>query len=153
MNVHPVRSLVLAAVPVVIAILVLGSVLFRYYQLSYNERRGQFIQLRKSARAVQVGMTKRQVVKLLGVPDAERPWLSHLPTWRVYYFDIERAQRFGQIPASHISVLIDSETGVKTVDAYDPVFETCRGNKIQGTCTPIDRKHHDRFAGPVIVGA
>jgi hypothetical protein len=120
---------------------------------TYGARLAQFQALRVDAQSLEVGMPLTKVTATLGVPDHEEGWLSHLPTCRVYYFDISREVRSGRKPVSYISVLVDSESGVKTVDVYDPVFETCSGHKIESTCTPINRRHHDRFAGPVIIGA
>jgi hypothetical protein len=120
---------------------------------TYTTRKTQFEMLRKDAWSIAEGMSFTTVTETLGVPDFEEKWLSHLPTWRVYYFDICRAERLGHRPRCYIVVLIDSETGVRTVDVYDPIFESCTGHKIENTCTPINRKHHDRFAGPVIIGA
>jgi len=115
------------------------------------EKQNEFMLLRLDAKKITVGMSKAQVISLLGVSDFESPWLSHLPTWKRFYFDVNRTESLGNRPKSYISVLIDSKNGVKTVDVYDPIFESCNGNKIDSTCEPINRKHHDRLAGPNII--
>ena len=121
--------------------------------LQAPDARLKFIKLRNAAQTITLAMPYDEVIELLGEPDADSDWLPHLPTWRLYYFDADRDNRLGRPPQSYISVVIDSETGVKTVNVYDPIFETCNGNKINSTCEPINRKHHDRFAGPFIIGA
>jgi len=120
---------------------------------TYTTRKTQFGKLRNDAWSIAEGMSFTNVTETLGVPDFEEKWLSHLPTWRVYYFDIYRSEQLGHRPRCYIVMLIDSETGVQTVDVYDPIFESCTGHKIENTCTPINPKHHDRFAGPVVIGA
>ena len=109
-----------------------------------------FLELRRNAERIKVGMTSFQVARLLGEPDDEADWLEHLPDCKSFFFDADRADSDGLQSKSFVRVLMDREAGVKMVDVYDPVLESCSGNKIESTCTPINIQHHDRLAGPVI---
>ncbi len=133
-------------------VLVVSSAALVAVHQNYSERRDRFLDLRADAKTITLGMPLSEVTRILGEPDADDAWLKHFPKWRLYYFDIDRKNSLGRSPRSYVSVLVDSESGVQLVNVFDPEFETCSGNKIQSTCTPINRKHHDRFAGPVIVG-
>jgi hypothetical protein len=116
---------------------------------TYQSRLARFYELRKDAESIAVGTEMLSVFSLLGTPDYQEPGVKHFPKQRIYYFDIHRQSSARRIPRSHIRVLAD-ETGVRTVDVYDAIFETCTGNKIEGMCTPYNPKCHDRFAGPIV---
>lgn len=136
-----------------LAALGVGGVYYLYKGLPVDDgvTEEQFLVLREKAKGIKVGMTLAEVTELLGEPDFDREWLKSLPNWRLYYYDGDPEVNSGEVPKCYVTVLIDVEEGVQTVDVYDPVFNSCSGNKIDESCESINRKHHDRFAGPVIV--
>ena len=136
-----------------LAALGVGAVYYLYKGLPVDDgvTEEQFLVLREKAKEIKVGMTLAEVTELLGEPDFDREWLKILPNWRLYYYDGDPEVNSGEVPRSYVTVLIDTEEGVQTVDVYDPVFNSCNGNKIDESSESINRKHHDRFAGPVIV--